>query len=151
MENTRPLGAGAASLWRAPAHPTRRAYPGPLRGGPAITGEIAAGFRFRGIVVTRHLGVLADPGLIASRKRARGRRHGLSAVALERPRGCWAGLAEAGFASGSSVHRAGRNASALRVPGGLRALAETGSACSQLREPLRGARVVVLGAVHGRG
>jgi hypothetical protein len=94
LENTRLLEAGAASLWRAPAHPTRRAYPGPLRGGPTITGEIAAGFRFRGIVVTRRLGVLADPGLIASRKRAGGvgtvsalsRWSGCVGAGLDRPR-----------------------------------------------------------------
>jgi len=151
LENTGPLEAGAASLWRAPAHATRRAYPGPLRGGPAITGEIAAGFP-----IPRDRGDAPPGGVGRSRtdrqlQEGRGRRHDLSAVALERLRGRWAGPVEVGFAFGSLRTPCRRNASALRVPGGLRALVEIGSAYSQLREPLRGARVVVLSAVHGRG
>jgi DNA-binding transcriptional ArsR family regulator/uncharacterized protein YndB with AHSA1/START domain len=99
-EGTRQLEAETASLWRALADPTRRRILDKLRAGPAITGEIAAAFPISRIAVMRHLEVLAEADLIASRKRGRERWHYLNAVPLERLHRRWAGPVEAGFASG---------------------------------------------------
>jgi len=99
-EGTRQLEAETASLWRALADPTRRRILDRLRAGPAITGEIAAGFPISRIAVMRHLEVLADAELITSRKRGRERWHYLNAVPLERLRRRWAGPVQAGFAAG---------------------------------------------------
>ena len=100
MESTRPLEAGAASLWQAPADPTRRRIRGLFRAGPAITGEIAATFPTSRIAVTGHLAVLAEGRTDRQSQARRGRRHCLNAVTLERLRRRWAGPVEAGFASG---------------------------------------------------
>jgi DNA-binding transcriptional ArsR family regulator len=133
LESTRPLEAETASFRRAPADPTRRRILRLLRAGPAVTGEITAAFPISRIAVTRHLEVLAEAGLIASRKRA----GGVGTVStLSRWSGCaGAGLDRSGPASprDSPAYRAGRNAGALRVPGGLKALVETGSAESNSR------------------
>jgi DNA-binding transcriptional ArsR family regulator len=99
-ERTSQLEAETASLWRALADPTRRRILDRLRAGPAITGEIAAGFPISRIAVMRHLEVLAEAELITSRKRGRERWHYLNAVPLERLHRRWAGPVEAGFASG---------------------------------------------------
>jgi DNA-binding transcriptional ArsR family regulator len=99
-EPTTQLEAETASLWRALADPTRRRILDRLRAGPAITGEIAAGFPISRIAVMRHLEVLAEAELITSRKRGRERWHYLNAVPLERLHRRWAGPVEAGFASG---------------------------------------------------
>jgi DNA-binding transcriptional ArsR family regulator len=99
-EGTRQLEAETASLWRALADPTRRRILDRLRAGPAITGEIAAAFPISRIAVMRHLEVLAEAGLITSRKRGRERWHYLNAVPLERLHRRWAGPVDAGFASG---------------------------------------------------
>jgi DNA-binding transcriptional ArsR family regulator len=99
-EGVRRLEAETAPLWRALADPTRRRILDMLRAGPAITGEIAAAFPISRIAVMRHLEVLAEAELIASRKRGRERWHYLNAVPLERLHRRWAGPVEAGFASG---------------------------------------------------
>jgi DNA-binding transcriptional ArsR family regulator len=99
-ESTRQLEAETASLWRALADSTRRRILDRLRAGPAITGEIAAAFPISRIAVMRHLEVLAEAGLITSRKRGRERWHYLNTVPLERLHRRWAGPVEAGFASG---------------------------------------------------
>ena len=72
-----------APLWRALADPTRRRILDLLLERPRITGEVAADFRISRIAVMRHLTVLSDAGLIASRKQGRERRYYLNAIALQ--------------------------------------------------------------------
>jgi DNA-binding transcriptional ArsR family regulator len=100
LQTTAQLEVETASLWRALADPTRRRIMDLLRDRPAITGEIAAAFPISRIAVMRHLEVLAEAGLITSRKRGRERWHYLNAVPLERLHRRWAGPVGAGFASG---------------------------------------------------
>src|SRR6516164_3348555 len=99
-EGVRGLEAERARLWRGWAVPTGRRILDILRAGPAFTGGIGAGFPIWRIAVMRHLEVLAEAELIASRKRGRERWHYLNAVPLERLHRRWAGPVEAGFASG---------------------------------------------------
>ena len=101
--NVVPLERGleeeTAPLWRALADPTRRRILDLLRQRPLITGEIAAQFAISRIAVMRHLEVLCDAGLVASRKRGRERWHYLNAVPLQRLHQRWAEPVAAGFAS----------------------------------------------------
>jgi DNA-binding transcriptional ArsR family regulator len=76
------LEDGAGLLWRALADPTRRRILDLLRQQPLITGEIAAQFPISRIAVMRHLDVLSQAGLVASRKRGRQRWHYLNTVPL---------------------------------------------------------------------
>ena len=103
-DNVVPLERGleeeeAAPLWRALADPTRRRILDLLRQRPLITGEIAAQFPISRIAVMRHLEVLGEAGLVASRKRGRERWHYLNAVPLQRLQRRWAEPVAAGFAS----------------------------------------------------
>ena len=93
------LGDDAGLLWRALADPTRRRVLDLLRQRPLTTGEIAAQFPVSRVAVMRHLDVLAEAGLVASRKRGRQRWHYLNAVPLQELHRRWAGPAAAGFAS----------------------------------------------------
>jgi DNA-binding transcriptional ArsR family regulator/uncharacterized protein YndB with AHSA1/START domain len=86
-------------LWRALADPTRRRILDLLAERPLITGEIAAQFAISRIAVMRHLEVLAEAGLVTSRKRGRQRWHYLNAVPLQKLHQRWANPAAAGFAS----------------------------------------------------
>jgi DNA-binding transcriptional ArsR family regulator/uncharacterized protein YndB with AHSA1/START domain len=95
----RGLEEDTAPLWRALADPTRRRILDLLRERPLITGEIAAQFRISRIAVMRHLEVLAEAGLVTSRKRGRERWHYLNAVPLQKLHRRWADPAAAGFAS----------------------------------------------------
>jgi DNA-binding transcriptional ArsR family regulator/uncharacterized protein YndB with AHSA1/START domain len=101
--NVVPLERGleeeTAPLWRALADPTRRRILDLLRQRPLITGEIAAHFAISRIAVMRHLEVLCEAGLVASRKRGRERWHYLNAVPLQRLHQRWAEPVAAGFAS----------------------------------------------------
>jgi len=102
--NTVPLARGGleedtAPLWRALADPTRRRILDLLRERPLTTGEIAAQFAISRIAVMRHLEVLAEAGLVASRKRGRQRWHYLNTVPLQRLHRRWAEPAATGFAS----------------------------------------------------
>jgi len=101
--NVLPLERGleddTALLWRALADPTRRRILDLLRQRPLITGEIAAQFPISRIAVMRHLEVLSEAGLVASRKRGRERWHYLNAVPLQQLHRRWADPAAAGFAS----------------------------------------------------
>jgi DNA-binding transcriptional ArsR family regulator/uncharacterized protein YndB with AHSA1/START domain len=101
--NVVPLERGleeeTAPLWRALADPTRRRILDLLRQRPLITGEIAAQFAISRIAVMRHLEVLCEAGLVASRKRGRERWHYLNAVPLQKLHRRWADPAAAGFAS----------------------------------------------------
>jgi DNA-binding transcriptional ArsR family regulator/uncharacterized protein YndB with AHSA1/START domain len=89
-----------APLWRALSDPTRRRIMDLLRERPRITGEIASEFEISRIAVMRHLEVLAEAGLIASRKRGRERWHYLDAVPLQRLHERWSNPFTAGLASG---------------------------------------------------
>jgi DNA-binding transcriptional ArsR family regulator/uncharacterized protein YndB with AHSA1/START domain len=74
--------SGAAPLWKALSDPSRRRILDLLRAGPATTGQVAASFDISRIAVMRHLSVLAEAGLVVSRKRGRERRHYINAVPL---------------------------------------------------------------------
>jgi DNA-binding transcriptional ArsR family regulator len=87
-------------LWPALADPTRRRILDLLLERPRITGEIAAYFRISRIGVMRHLTVLSDAGLIASRKRGRERRYYLNAITLQQIHRRWFDPFAAGWASG---------------------------------------------------
>ena len=89
-----------APLWRALADPTRRRILDLLRARPRITGEIASEFAVSRIAVMRHLEVLAEAGVVTSRKRGRERWHYLNAVPLERLHERWHDPLAAGWASG---------------------------------------------------
>ena len=95
----RGLETETAPLWRALSDPTRRRILDLLRQRPLITGEIAAQFPVSRIAVMRHLEVLCEAGLVASRKRGRERWHYLNAVPLQKLHRRWADPAAAGFAS----------------------------------------------------
>lgn len=73
---------GTALVWRALSDPSRRHILDLLRAAPATTGQVAAAFEISRIAVMRHLSVLADAGLVVSRKRGRERRHYINAVPL---------------------------------------------------------------------
>jgi DNA-binding transcriptional ArsR family regulator/uncharacterized protein YndB with AHSA1/START domain len=75
-------GPGTARVWRALADPSRRRILDLLRAGPSTTGQVAAAFEISRIAVMRHLSVLAEAGLVVSRKRGRERRHYINAVPL---------------------------------------------------------------------
>jgi DNA-binding transcriptional ArsR family regulator/uncharacterized protein YndB with AHSA1/START domain len=74
--------AGTPLVWRALADPSRRRILDLLRTGPATTGQVAAAFEISRIAVMRHLSVLAEAGLVVSRKRGRERRHYINALPL---------------------------------------------------------------------
>jgi DNA-binding transcriptional ArsR family regulator/uncharacterized protein YndB with AHSA1/START domain len=93
------LKEDADLLWRALADPTRRRILDLLRERPLTTGEIATQFPVSRIAVMRHLEVLAEAGLVASRKRGRQRWHYLNTVPLQRLHRRWAEPAATGFAS----------------------------------------------------
>jgi DNA-binding transcriptional ArsR family regulator/uncharacterized protein YndB with AHSA1/START domain len=103
-----------AGVWKAMADPSRRKILDLLRVRPRTTGQLAQEFNISRIAVMRHLTVLSDAGLLASRKRGRERWHYLNAVPLERLHRRWVGPIEAGWArrlldldSGLSEARAG--------------------------------------------
>lgn len=76
-------------VWRALADPTRRAILDLLRERPRITGDISSRFEISRIAVMRHLQVLADAGLVTSRKHGRERWHYLNAIPLQRIHERW--------------------------------------------------------------
>ena len=86
-------------VWRALADPTRRQILDLLRQRPRITGDIASRFVVSRIAVMRHLEVLAEAGLVTSRKRGRERWHYLNAVPLQRIHERWVDLHAGAWAS----------------------------------------------------
>jgi DNA-binding transcriptional ArsR family regulator len=112
------LEAETAPLWRALADPTRRRILDLLLERPRITGEVAAYFRISRIAVMRHLTVLSDAGLIASRKRGRERRYYLNAITLQQIHRRWFDPVAAGWASGLRRLRDGVEASRSGVESG---------------------------------
>src|SRR5262252_6904434 len=113
------LAEDTGLLWRALADPTRCQILDLLRQRPLITGAIAAHFPVSRIAVMRHLEVLAEAGLVTSRKRGRERWHYLNAVPLQKLHRRWAGPAAAGFAAAllrlaDTVEDEGRPMQAIR-------------------------------------
>ncbi|TMD45826.1 MAG: metalloregulator ArsR/SmtB family transcription factor [Chloroflexi bacterium] len=94
------MDARTAPLWRALADPTRRRILDLLLERPRITGEVASHFRISRIAVMRHLTVLSDAGLVASRKRGRERRYYLNAMTLQQIHRRWFDPLAAGWVSG---------------------------------------------------
>lgn len=107
--------AETAPLWRALADPTRRRILDLLLERPRITGEVAGYFHISRIAVMRHLTVLSDAGLIASRKRGRERRYYLNAITLQQIYRRWFDPLAAGWVSGILRLRAGVEASGTGV------------------------------------
>jgi DNA-binding transcriptional ArsR family regulator/uncharacterized protein YndB with AHSA1/START domain len=89
-----------APLWRALSDPTRRRIMDLLRDRPRTTGQIASHFKISRIAVMRHLDVLAQAGLVTSRKRGRERWHYLNAVPLQRLHERWFDPHAGGWARG---------------------------------------------------
>jgi DNA-binding transcriptional ArsR family regulator len=104
-----------APLWRALADPTRRRILDLLLERPRITGEVAAYFRISRIAVMRHLTVLSDAGLIASRKRGRERRYYLNTATLQQIYRRWFDPLAAGWVSGILRLRDGVESSGASV------------------------------------
>jgi DNA-binding transcriptional ArsR family regulator/uncharacterized protein YndB with AHSA1/START domain len=78
-----------STVWRALADSTRRAILDLLRERPRTTGDISSCFEISRIAVMRHLEVLADAGLVTSRKRGRERWHYLNSIPLQRIHQRW--------------------------------------------------------------
>jgi DNA-binding transcriptional ArsR family regulator len=70
-------------LWRALADPTRRGILDALRDGPRTTGALAEAFPTTRFAVMKHLGVLADAGLVTVERRGRERLNHLNPVPLQ--------------------------------------------------------------------
>src|SRR4029077_7508040 len=107
----RRMEAETAPLWRALSDPTRRRILDLLLQQPRITGEVAGHFRVSRIAVMRHLTVLSDAGLIASRKRGRERRYYLNAITLQQIYRRWFDPLVAGWVTGILRLRANVEAS----------------------------------------
>ncbi len=73
-------------VFRALADPTRRAVVERLARGPLPTSELAAPFRMALPSFTQHLDVLAEAGLVQSRKEGRVRTWALAPATLETAR-----------------------------------------------------------------
>lgn len=86
-------------IWRALADPIRRRILDLLRQSPHTTGQVAENFDVSRIAVMRHLSLLAESGLVLSRKRGRERWHYLNAVPLQRIQRRWVGALAEGWAS----------------------------------------------------
>lgn len=71
-------------IWRALSDPTRRALLDALRSGPRTTGDLVASVpEMTRFGVMKHLGVLAEAGLVIARKEGRQRWNHLNAVPLK--------------------------------------------------------------------
>ena len=78
------------AVWRALADPSRRALLDLLRDAPRTTGELAEAFpEVTRYAVMKHLGVLADAGLVTVRRRGRERWNHLDAVPLRQAYERW--------------------------------------------------------------
>lgn len=100
--------------WRALADPTRREILDVLRLSPSTTGGIASRFPISRVAVMKHLGVLADAGLVTSRKRGRERWHYVNVAPLLRLHERWSTPMSASVAGGllGLKHRAEQSVSA---------------------------------------
>ena len=88
-----------AAEWKALSDPTRRRILDLLSVGPLTTGSVADQFDISRIAVMKHLEVLADVGLVVSRKRGRERWHHVNLAPVMRLHERWASPAAAGMAS----------------------------------------------------
>jgi DNA-binding transcriptional ArsR family regulator len=79
------------SVFNALAHPARRQILTVLRarGGTMTSGELAERFDCTWPTTTRHLGVLADAGLVVITKHGRNRNYELNTTALDTIAGTW--------------------------------------------------------------
>jgi DNA-binding transcriptional ArsR family regulator len=87
-------------LWRALADPTRREILDLLRQRPRTTGELADAFPTSRFAVMKHLSVLAEAGLVISRRRWRERWNHLNAVPLQALYERWVKPYEAAWSAG---------------------------------------------------
>ena len=85
--------------WKALSDPTRRRILDLLSVAPLITGGVAAEFDISRIAVMKHLEVLANAGLVLSRKRGRERWHYVNLAPVMRLHQRWARPAAAEMAS----------------------------------------------------
>ena len=88
-----------AAEWRALSDPTRRRILDLLTQGPLTTGSVAGRFEVSRVAVMKHLDVLAEAGLVISRKRGRERWHYVNLAPIMRLHQRWASPAAAGIAS----------------------------------------------------
>ena len=88
------------AIWKALADSTRRGILDTLRTGPQTTGALAERFPISRIAGMRHLTVLADAGLLTSRKRGRERWHYLNLVPLVSALKTWSEPLEESMAGG---------------------------------------------------
>ena len=88
------------AIWKALADPTRRGLLDALRGGPRTTGALSDLFPISRIAVMRHLRVLAEAGLLTSRKRGRERWHYIHLVPLVQALRAWSQPLEESMAGG---------------------------------------------------
>ena len=95
----RPEEEQEAAEWKALSDPTRRRILDLLSVGPLITGGVADEFDISRIAVMKHLEVLAEAGLVLSRKRGRERWHYVNLAPVMRLHERWASPAAAGVAS----------------------------------------------------
>ena len=72
----------ADAVWKALADPTRRRILDELRARPRTTGELALGFEMTRFGVMKHLGVLAEAGLVRVERRGRERWNHLNPVPI---------------------------------------------------------------------
>lgn len=98
----------SAQVWRVLADPTRREILDLLRAGPRTTGSVCEAFPVTRFAVIRHLGVLAEAGLITVQRRGRERWNYLNAVPLRQELERWltpfgGRLAEASIALKNAV------------------------------------------------
>ncbi len=79
------------AVFGALAHPTRRRILTVLRarGGSMTSGELASRFECSWPTTTRHLGVLADAGLVRIERQGRERRYSVDAATLHDVAGAW--------------------------------------------------------------
>ena len=88
------------SIWKALAHPVRRALLDELRKGPRLTGELAALFpRLSRFAAMQHLKVLVGARLVIRRKSGRMRIHFLNAVPIREIYERWVSRYEGAWSS----------------------------------------------------
>jgi DNA-binding transcriptional ArsR family regulator len=83
-------GVDGDLLWRALAHPSRRAVLDLLRGGPRTTGEVAEALPGSRYAAMKHLSVLVEAGLVGVERRGRERWNRLRAEGMIREFRRWA-------------------------------------------------------------
>ena len=96
----------ADAVWKALADPTRRRILDELRARPRTTGELALGFEMTRFGVMKHLGVLAEAGLVRVERRGRERWNHLNPAPIQEIYRRWIRPFEAGPADAALRIRA---------------------------------------------